>query len=490
MVETINERRRPLTHGFGRTRVGTDVPRHTVREALGRSEFHPGNPLDEVHETQTAWVFLAGDRAYKVKKPVRMEVPDFSTLEQRRLACLEELRVNRELAPAIGLRVRAMVPRLGCMVLADDGARGAVEYAIEMRRFDDARTMASLVQRGVLTDEQVAAVAQRLAAFHASAPRFSPRDHVLAVMRASQRNVRQLLALTSEDVARSVRACARFTDAFLLTHGHEIAARADAGFIRDGHGDLRAAHVVFDDRLAIIGRHELDPRLREIDVAEDVAFLVMDLERIGAQRAADLLVQRYWEAGGELCSPELLAFYGAQRARVRANVELLQAQHLDDEAAAPARDRAGELLRHAERLAWRARGPIVLMIGGPAVRGESMLAAELSRRSGFEVLSPDLLREEHYRELGERAREVVITGHSVIVDATLGHPRLRAEFVGGLRDSRALHAFAADGASCSAWDEMRGKAILNVRPSAGVEHVVDQIAGWLDARQSAVCPPE
>jgi aminoglycoside phosphotransferase family enzyme len=472
------------------------VPRHTVREALGRSEFQPGSPLDEVHETQTAWVFLAGDRAYKVKKPVQMEVPDFSTLEQRRLACIEELRVNRELAPRIGLRVRAMVPRLGSVVLADEGARGAVEYAIEMRRFGDARTMASLAQRGLLTDDHVAAVAQRLAAFHASAPRFWPLDRVLAVMRASQRNVRELLDLTNEDAARSVRASARFTDAFLLTHGHEIATRADAGFVRDGHGDLRAAHVVFDERLAIVGRHELDQRLREIDVADDVACLVMDLERIGDRRAADLLVQRYWEAGGELCSPELLAFYGAQRALLRAKVELLRAQHLDDEAEAAARDRADELLRHAERLAWRGRGPIVLMIGGPGVRGESMLAAELSRRSGFEVLSSDLVREEHYRELGERAREVVLNGHSVIVDTTLGHPRLRAGFVEGLGDSRKLHALesatraAAHGAIYSAWDEVRGKSILTVRASAGVEHVVHQIAGWLDARQSPVCLPD
>lgn len=539
-MSTAVQHRRRVMRGIGPTCVGTDVPSHTVREALGRGEFRPGEPLDEVHETQTAWVFLAGDWAWKVKKPVRMEVPDFSALEQRRLACLEELRVNRELAPAIGLRVRAMVPRLGCMVLADEGARGAVEYAIEMRRFDDAQTMASLAQRRLLTDRHVAEVAQRLAAFHASARRFLPLDRVQAVRRASQRNARELAALTSDDAARSVRACARFTEAFLLAHGHEIAARADAGFVRDGHGDLRAAHVVFDEPLAIVGRHELDPRLREIDVAEDVACLVMDLEHIGDQRAAELLVQRYWEAGGELCSPELLAFYGVQRALLRARVELRRAEHLHDVTAVAARDRAGELLGQAERLAWRARGPMVLMIGRPAGSGESALTAELSRRSGFEVLSPELVRDEQpqqaaatlaksasapdeygqlYRELGERAREIVVNGRSVIVDATLGHPRLRAEFARGLRDSRALHAFeyhgpsdqgertahgslsvaagadaaravAADGATYGVWDGVRGKAILTVRPSAGAEHVVDQIAGWLDARRSAVHPPD
>ena len=416
---------RPVMHGFGPTLVGTQVPRDTVREALGRSEFHPGTPVDEIRETQTAWVFLAGDRAYKVKKPVRMEFPDFDALEQRRLACVEELRVNRELAPEIGLRVRALVPRLASVVLSDERAKGAVEYAIEMRRFDSARTMASLARRGLLTDQHVAAVAQRLAAFHVGAATVTPIDRVTAVKRASWRHIRELLALTSGDAARIVHACGRFMNAFLLTHGYEITARADAGFVRDGHGDLCAVHVIFDDQLAILGRLELDPRLREIDVAEDVAFLGMDLERIGDQRAADLLVQCYWDAGGELCSPELFAFYGAQRALVRARAELLRAQELDDEAATPLRARAGELLRLAERLAWRARGPVVLVIGGPAARGEPTLAAELSRRSGFEVLSSPgsaYAPDDHaklYRELGERARDVVVNGRSVIVEATV-----------------------------------------------------------------------
>ena len=479
----------PVTYGFGPNLAGT-------------REFHPGTPVDEVRETPTACVVLAGDRAYKIKKPVRMEFEGFDPLEQRRLACIEELHVNRELAPEIGLRVRALVPRLGSVVLSDERARGAVEYAIEMRRFDSSRTMASLARRGLLTDQHVAAVAQRLAAFHAGASTFAPIDRVRDVRRASWRHVRELLALTSGDAARIVHACGRFTNAFLLTHGYEITARADAGFIRDGHGDLCAAHVIFDEQVAILGRLELDPRLREIDVAEDVAFLVMDLERIGDQRAADLLVQCYWDAGGELCSPELFAFYGAQRALVRAKVELLRAQELDDEAAAPARARAAELLRLAERLAWRARGPVVLVIGGPAARGEPTLAAELSRRSGFEVLSspesayaPDD-QARLYRELGGRARDVVVDGRSVIVEAPFAHPHLRDEFAGGLRDSRALYALQYQvprpvvAACYCAWDEVRGEAVMTVRPSAGVEHVVDRIANWLDARESAVCPPE
>ena len=490
-VSGVDERRRRVTHGFAPDRAGGDVPTHAVREALGCSEFHPGTRLDQVRETQTAWVFLAGERAYKVRKPAQMDFPGFGTLEQRRLACLEELRVNRELAPSIGLRVRALVPRLGSMVLADEGARGAVEYAIEMRRLDDERTMASLARRGLLSDEHVAAVAHRLAAFHARAARVSPRDRVPAVMRTSRRTVRALLTLTGEDMTCRVQAAARFAEAFVVAHGHEIAARAEAGFVRDGHGDLRAAHVVFDGPLAIVGRNELDPRLREIDVAEDLAGLVMDLERIGDERGADMLVQCYWDAGGELCSPELLAFYGAQRALVRAKAALLRAQRPDGEAAVPARGQAAELLAVAQRLAWRARGPLVLVIGGPQVDGESPLAAELARRSGFEVLSASELSHDAHvgarvcRELGERARAVVADGHAVIVDATFAAARLRAEFADGLGDGRVLYV-CDHHRGLSAWDELRGEASLTVDPTAAVEPAADEIADWLDARPSSV----
>ena len=153
-----------MTLGYGPGRVSTTPPPLSVAEAMRRSGFYPGNPPVTVCETHTAWVFLAADRAYKVKKPVQMGFLDFTTVEQRRLACLEELRVNRELARGIGLRLRAVVPLTDSYVLVDAATAGAVEYAIEMRRFDEARTMAAIVEAGTLTDEQVRGVARRLAA--------------------------------------------------------------------------------------------------------------------------------------------------------------------------------------------------------------------------------------------------------------------------------------------------------------------------------------
>jgi uncharacterized protein len=528
-----------MTLGYGPGRVCTTPPPLSVAEAMSRSGFYPGSPPVSVCETHTAWVFLAGDRAYKVKKPVRMAFLDFSTLEQRRQACLEELRVNRELAPGVGLRLCAVVPLTESYVLVDAAAPGAVEYAIEMRRFDEACTMAARAKAGALTDEQVRAVARRLAAFHADAPVLEPDDPVGDLKRACDRNLRELLALADTAMARRVLAAERFTDAFLVIDRDEIVARAEAARVRDGHGDLRAEHVVLEDPIVIVDRIEFDAQLRQIDVASDLAFLVMDLERLGARDAARLLVESYRQAGGDPGSDALLAFHGVHRALVRVKVAMLRAAQLDEPAAAAARRQAGELLDLAERLTWRARGPLVLAVSGPPASGKSTLAAALSHRSGWRVLSSDRLRKARrdiaptatapqadytldaraaiYHELGGRARAALADGQGTIVDATFGDPQLRAAFLAGLGDQQRLLALecrvpralrehwasertpadargsdagpgiaASLAASFSGWDELLEDAILTLHSSVDANVLVDQIADWLDTCTSVV----
>jgi len=505
---------------------------------MSHSDFYPGGAPVSVRETHTAWVFLTGDRAYKVKKPVRMEFLDFSTLERRRAVCREEVRVNRELAASLHMRMRAIVARPLCYALVDDDAPDAVEYAIEMRRFDEERTMAALVDRGALTAEHVRDVATRLAAFHAGARRCCPEDPVGDVRRTCVHNFCELFAIADDATARRLLALERFAGAFLVTQCAQIAARAQAGFVRDGHGDLRAEHVVLEQPLAVVDRLEFDPRLREIDVADDLAFLVMDLERLGASGATRDLVRCYRDAGGDTGSDALLSFYGAYRALVRVKVALLRARQLEDPAAvAAARAQADELLGLAERFAWRARGPIAIAVSGPPASGKSTLAAALARRAGWRVLSSDILRKhrrglaldavaaaeeyapaaraEVYRELGEMVRAELADRHGAIVDATFGEPTLRAAFLDGLGDASSLRAVechvpvalrerwararTADGARGSdagvdvvarlgatfaGWKELDERAILPVRSSIEADLLVDEIADWLDTRAS------
>jgi len=522
------------------SRISTAAPPLSVAQALSRSGFYPGNPAVTVCETHTARVFLAADRAYKIKKPVRMKFLDFSTIERRRLACLEELRVNEELAPGVCLRLHAVLPLSDSYVLADAPNAEAVEYVIEMRRFDETRSMAALADRGELAGEQVRATARRLASFHAAARCVAPADHADDVLRACQGNLRELLATADDATARRILSAERFVAAFVVTHRHELAARAEEGHVRDGHGDLRAEHVVLEDPLVIVDRLEFDARLREIDVADDLGFLAMDLERLGARDAARQLVAAYREAGGDPGSDELLAFYGSYRALVRAKVALLRADQLDDAAcAAVAREEAAGLFDLAERLAWRARGPCVLAISGPPASGKSTLAASLSRRTGWAVLSSDIERRHRrglaasttgpetaytpaaraaiYSQLGARARGVLGQGHGTIVDATFGDPQLRAAFLEGLGSGPRLYALecqttasaraqrvrtrtraqahgsdvtptvAAElGASHSSWDELPDEAILPLRSGVDVHRLVDQIADFVDARTSVV----
>ncbi len=525
--------------GYGPSHVWTQPPALGVADAMRRSGFYPGSPPVTVRETHTAWVFLAGERAYKVKKPVRMEFLDFSTLERRRRMCLEEIRLNAELAPRLDMRLRAIVALSDSYVLVDPAISGAVEYAIEMRRFDESRTMAALAERGELAAAQVRAVGRRLAAFHASAAVRKPPHPVENVRRSSSRNLRELLELADDAMAHRVLAVERFSAAFLVAHRAQIAARAEAGAIRDGHGDLRAEHVVLEQPMEIVDRLEFDPHLREIDVADDLAFLTMDLERLGAADAACLLVTSYRNAGGDPGGHALRAFFGMHRALVRAKVALLRAKQIGEGVRADAaRERAGELVALAERLAWRARGPLVIAISGPPASGKSTLAAALSRRSDWPVLSSDALRKDRrglklsepapaadytiearadvYRELGARA--AAATG-SVVVDATFGDPRLRAAFLEGLGDAATLCALecrasaevrdrwarerdpsAARGsdaapeiaeqlaASYTGWSELPDGAILALRAGVDPEQLVDQVADWLDTRSSVVFP--
>jgi aminoglycoside phosphotransferase family enzyme len=139
-------------------------------EALAASTLYPGHPTVEVHQTHASWVFLAGQHAYKVKKPVRLPFLDYSTLARRHSACWEEVRVNGELAPDIYLGVRAIVQTPDGVRFAPDGTPDAVEYAVQMCRFDEARTLHGAIRTRSLTRAQVREVARFLADFHRRSP--------------------------------------------------------------------------------------------------------------------------------------------------------------------------------------------------------------------------------------------------------------------------------------------------------------------------------
>ena len=414
--------------------------------ALADPATYGGQGPVSTHETHASWVFVAGARAYKVKKPVSLGFLDYGTLALRRRACAEEVRVNRELAPGIYLGVRAIVATPGGFRLAGEHARGAVEYAVEMRAFDERDSLSGLIASGGLGSEHLRAVARRLAAFHRMAPHASGGGaaEVLQMWRA---NVRELSrAGAPVDWQARAQVAEDFGAAFVRAHGREIERRRRAGMVRDGHGDLRCEHVLAVPVVRVVDRVEFDPALRQTDVACDLAFLAMDLEAHGCRWAAVELVEGYRQRGMSPGGEELQAFYAAYRALVRAKVALVAASERSGEARAAARARAAELWELGERLCWRARTPFALVVCGPAASGKSTLAGELARRTGAPLLSSDVVRKaaagvpaaeraasEHYSErfnhatyelLAREAQRALAGERAVIVDASC---RSRAE---------------------------------------------------------------
>jgi aminoglycoside phosphotransferase family enzyme/predicted kinase len=355
--------------------------------------MYRGHPAVQVHETHASWVFLAGRFAYKVKKPVRLAFLDYSTLVRRRAACQEEVRVNRELAPGIYLGVRAIVPVEAGFRCAPQDTPGAVEYAVHMRRFDDADTLQGMIDAHSLTRTQLREVARRLADFHRDcAP--SAGGEPERLLAAWESNLRELERLDHPGDWQ-LETMRGFAEAFVSTHRGEIERRVRTGAVRDGHGDLRCEHVLLGPEVRVVDRIEFDPKLRQMDVAQDLAFLAMDLEAHGRRRAARELISAYRHAGGSPASEPLRNFYCAYWALVRAKVAMIAAGTRHGRARHRERARASRSWRLAQRLCWRARQPVAIVVCGSAGIGKSTLAAELAHRSRLPVVSSDAIRKRH-----------------------------------------------------------------------------------------------
>jgi len=411
-----------------------------------RPDLHLDRPGDvEVRETHISWVFLAGDRAFKVKKPIRLPYLDYRTPAQRLAMCRAEVELNRRLAPEIYIGVRGLVPRReGGLALAAAGDREAVDFAVEMRRFDDADTLDSRLRAGTAGAVELARLGRRLADFHARARAEPASDGAERVKRALDDTFATLHGQLAPPGRRLIGARERMAGGILAAAWDELDRRGAGGRIREGHGDLRLEHVILGELgPAVVDCVEFDPGLRSIDVAGDLAFLVMDLHRIGRGELAPVLVAAYREAGGDPGSDALLALLAAYRAYVRAKVALTRtAQH------GPAgREGAAQLLGLGARMLWQALTPLTLVVAGVAATGKSTLAAALAAESGFDLVSTDVLRkrlaglapttraprslydDEHdratYAALGD---EAAAAGRGVVVDGTFRRAADRSAF--------------------------------------------------------------
>lgn len=273
-------------------------------------------------ETHMSWVFLVGDRVYKLKKPVRFPYLDFSTLTRREAACRAELRLNRALAPDIYLDVLPLVVTGKGMAIGGDGA--VVDWLVVMRRLDERLMLEPLLIDRQVDIPRLDALVATLTEFYRSAtPVFlSPAVHLADWQRSLDYNQRVLIDPRFGIPPGRVRRIDRAQRLFLRRHGALIAARLRHRHIVEGHGDLRPEHIWLGDKVEIIDCLEFNARLRVVDPFDEVAFLSLECERLGAPWVAAYIERRMKRMLRDGPVEDLFTFYRCHRATLRARLAI------------------------------------------------------------------------------------------------------------------------------------------------------------------------
>jgi uncharacterized protein len=399
-----------------------------------------------VVETHISTVFFVGSRVYKLKKAVRFPFVDLTERAARRRFCEREVELNRRLAPDVYVGVADIV-----------GPEGELwDHLVVMERLPEDRRLSTLVTRDPTdfgaTRPLVEALGGRLASFHAGADRSDEIDAAASVEAVSalwDQNFSEIdgagAGLLDQELLESAQA---LSARYLVGRRPLFASRVASGAICDGHGDLQADDVFcLDDGPRVLDCIEFSDALRYGDVANDIAFLVMDLERLGVPELGRRFVDAYEQAAGEGLPRSLLDFYAAYRAQVRCKVMCLRASQERLAGGAAGGESAVEMAQQLLSLCvgrLEQAMPRLVLVGGLPGTGKSTLAAGLADDLGWVVLRSDVVRKEMagiepstsargsfrvglyakattdavYDELLARARPLLEHGRSVVLDAS------------------------------------------------------------------------
>ena len=392
------------------------------------------HPYACVKETHSAVVFFMGDRAFKVKKPVDLGFLDFSTRPKRLAACRQEVALNRLLSPDV---------YLGVWDVTDENGR-VQDHLVVMRRMPAARRLAHLVRTGADVTAEVSQIARVVAAFHSRCPRseeIAQGGSRRALSERWEASFHQVVPFTGSVLEPGVvEEIERLTRRYLDGRATLLEDRRLRDAIVAGHGDLLAEDIFcLSDGPRILDCIEFDESLRHLDQLDDAAFLVMDLESLGAPEAGALFRNRYLELSGDVAPPSLFEHYIAYRAFVRAKVACFRHGQGDRPSAAEARQLSELTLHHLSRARIR-----LVLVGGAPGTGKTTLSAGVADRLGMAVVSTDRVRKElagvpaetslrapygegvytpewtrrTYDEVVHRAEQLLAMGESVVLDAT------------------------------------------------------------------------
>ncbi len=416
----------------------------------------------DVQQTHISIVFLADEIVYKVKKAVTLPFLDFSTLQLRHHFCEEEVRINQPWAPDVYLGVVPITRDAGG--LRFEGTGPVIDWAVKMRRLPESATVRSHWQRGQLNRNDLERVARRIAAIHRDSVSISGK-HAFEANQSFDRcwtdNWIFARSLNTDIIRPQVmQRLLELSGEWRQRFADTLQQRAVEGMIRDVHGDLRMEHIFLFPQQAspgdivIIDGIEFNPGLRQIDVAADIAFLTMELSFAGLREMASCVAAEYIRASGDRSGENVLTHFAIYRSAVRAKVAAILAAEpeipIHDRERAARRSQAHWLWCLSEMETPDKRAALVLVSGLPGT-GKSTLARSLADAANFEIIRSDVVRKETfnaetatnniaamysaestqkiYDECWTRARDRLLSGGRVIVDATFQRDENRQRFL-------------------------------------------------------------
>ena len=269
-----------------------------------------------------SWVFMAGERVYKLKKPVRFAYLDFSTLARREAACRAEYLLNRRLAPDIYLDVVPLTISSSGLAIAGDGP--AVDWLVVMRRLEENETLEAALRGGWLKPLQLDRLAATLGAFyvHASRVQLEPEQYLVSWQRALVDNCRVLFNARFGLPQGAVERIAQVQHRFATKRSALLLERIHRRRFVDAHGDLRPEHIWLREPVTIIDCLEFDSKLRALDPLDEIAFLHLECERLGGLWAAERIRQHLALVLDDDAGSGLFLFYRSHRAMLRARLSI------------------------------------------------------------------------------------------------------------------------------------------------------------------------
>ncbi|HUH65189.1 MAG TPA: AAA family ATPase [Syntrophales bacterium] len=475
-------------------------------EAMFRPEFYPNRPEHvEFIETHISYIFVAGDYVYKVKRPVRFDFLDFSTLEKRRIFCNEELRLNRRLAPSVYLDVVEIAEDEKGNIVLGGGSR-IIDYAVLMLRLPEDRMLQALIQEGKTGPGVMDIVAKKLADFHAHAATGEGIDEiggVDTVRRNHDENFEETEKYLNITIPDHQYTFIKYYAFDFMQRNHDLFVKRVADHrIRDCHGDLHLEHICImdpgrrglsSDDVIVFDCIEFNERFRYEDIASEVAFLAMDLDCREHPDYAEAFVSSYIGHSLDCEIGDLLNFYKCYYAFVRGKVTSFRLEE-NDTGEAERRQEISEASHYfdcAYTYAAIPEKPTLFLMAGLTGTGKSVRADSLAPRVAASVIRTDVVRKEllgihlserHPEAFGtglyadditrktygralELAEEKLMGGTSVIIDATFGKRADREKAV-EFAESLGVYVFLIE-CVCPP-DTVRNRLELRMKDDKGV----------------------